>query len=165
MIPSEICRLVEGCHWKKQILTLEHTLNPFTPKSDQLQVSPAASPEILHHTEVINNLAFHRLLRWKTIILPILTTSLRHFSLKGLENLLFEFGSERVKMVTHFTVKKTSLITLNTTVWTCTARVSYCIYHVSSLHFISVRSCWVCGRLFVASIILKSFTNIKWWIF
>ena len=25
-------------------------LNPFAPKSDQFQVSPAASPEILHHT-------------------------------------------------------------------------------------------------------------------
>ena len=24
--------------------------NPFTPKSDQFQISPAASPEILHHT-------------------------------------------------------------------------------------------------------------------
>ena len=26
------------------------TLNPFTPKTDQFQISPAASPEILHHT-------------------------------------------------------------------------------------------------------------------
>ena len=25
-------------------------VNPFTPKSDQFQISPAASPEILHHT-------------------------------------------------------------------------------------------------------------------
>ena len=25
-------------------------LNPFTPESDQCQISPAASPEILHHT-------------------------------------------------------------------------------------------------------------------
>ena len=25
-------------------------INPFTPKSDQCQISPAASPEILHHT-------------------------------------------------------------------------------------------------------------------
>ena len=24
--------------------------NPFTPKSDQCQISPAASPELLHHT-------------------------------------------------------------------------------------------------------------------
>ena len=27
-----------------------HTINPFTPRSDQLQISPAASPEISHHT-------------------------------------------------------------------------------------------------------------------
>ena len=26
------------------------TINPFTPKSDQFQISPAALPEILHHT-------------------------------------------------------------------------------------------------------------------
>ena len=26
------------------------SINPFTPKSDQYQISPAASPEILHHT-------------------------------------------------------------------------------------------------------------------
>ena len=25
-------------------------VSPFTPKSDQFQISPAASPEILHHT-------------------------------------------------------------------------------------------------------------------
>ena len=29
---------------------LRHMLNPYTPKSDQFQVSPAASPEVLHHT-------------------------------------------------------------------------------------------------------------------
>ena len=32
------------------------------------------------------------------IILPILTTSLVHFSLKGWENVLFELGSGRVKI-------------------------------------------------------------------
>ena len=26
------------------------SLNPFTPKSDHCQISPAASPELLHHT-------------------------------------------------------------------------------------------------------------------
>ena len=48
--------------------------NPFTPKSDQVQISPAASPEILHNRV------------WNMIILPILTTSLIRFSLKGWEN-------------------------------------------------------------------------------
>ena len=45
----------------------------------------------------MKNLAFHRLLRWKMIMLPILTTTLIHFLFKGWENVLFELGSERVK--------------------------------------------------------------------
>ena len=32
------------------------------------------------------------------ILVPVLTTSLIHFSLKGWENVLFELGSERVKV-------------------------------------------------------------------
>ena len=44
----------------------------------------------------MENLAFLSLLRWKIIILPILTTPLIHFSLKGWGNVLFELGSERV---------------------------------------------------------------------
>ena len=43
----------------------------------------------------MENLTFHRLLRWRMITLPILTTSLIHFSWKGWENVLFELGSER----------------------------------------------------------------------
>ena len=43
----------------------------------------------------MKNLAFHSLLRWKMIIVPILTTTI-HFSLKGCENLLFELGNETV---------------------------------------------------------------------
>ena len=66
-------------------------LNPLTPKSDQSQISPAASPQIFHHS--MKNLAFHSLLRQKMIILPILTTSLIHFSLQGWENVLFELES------------------------------------------------------------------------
>ena len=27
-----------------------HRVNPFTPKSDQFQISPPASPEVFHHT-------------------------------------------------------------------------------------------------------------------
>ena len=30
--------------------TARFIFNPFTPKSDQFQLSPAASPDILHHT-------------------------------------------------------------------------------------------------------------------
>ena len=67
--------------------------NPPTSKSDQVQISPAASPVIIT-SHGIENLAFHSLLRWK-MTLPILTTSPTHFSLKGWENVLFERGSER----------------------------------------------------------------------
>ena len=42
----------------------------------------------------MKNLALHSLLRSKMIILPILTTSLIHFSLKSWENVLFELGRE-----------------------------------------------------------------------
>ena len=72
-------------------------MNPFTPKSDQFQVSPAASPGILHHS--MENLACPSLLRlWKITTLPILTTSLIHFSLIRCENILFELGNEKVKL-------------------------------------------------------------------
>ena len=40
-------------------------------------------------SDSMENLAFQSLLRWKMIILPILTTSLLHFSLKGWENVTF----------------------------------------------------------------------------
>ena len=58
-----------GTRFPETVFTL---FNPFTPKSDQFQVSPAASPEIRHHTVWF----LHSLLRWKMIILTILTTSL-----------------------------------------------------------------------------------------
>ena len=45
----------------------------------------------------MKNLAFHTLLRWNMITLPILNTSLIHFSIKGWEDLLFELRGERVK--------------------------------------------------------------------
>ena len=66
---------------------------PFTPKNGQFQIYPAASPGIQHHT--VWRTCLLSLLRWKKIILPILTTSLLHFSLEGWENVLFELGSER----------------------------------------------------------------------
>ena len=63
---------------------------PFTLKSDHFLISPAASPEILHHTV------------WRTwlfIVLPTLTTSPIHFSLKGWENVLFlNWEGKRLKL-------------------------------------------------------------------
>ena len=47
----------------------------------------------------IKNLAFHSLPKRTMIILPILTTSLMHFFLKGWENVLFELGSKTLKTV------------------------------------------------------------------
>ena len=66
-------------------------LAPFTTTSDHFQISPAASPEI-HHI-VWRTWLFIACLgaRWYTV-LPILTTSLIHFSLKGWENVLFNLG-------------------------------------------------------------------------
>ena len=63
-------------------------LNPSTPKSDQFQISLAASPKILRH------------LAWRTWPIQMkddntansLTTSPLHFSMKGWENVLFELG-------------------------------------------------------------------------
>ena len=71
-------------------------VNPFTPKSDQVQISPAASPVILHHTV------------WRTWFFIAYEVdkwlydqfSLHHSYvslLKAWENVLLELGSERVK--------------------------------------------------------------------
>ena len=78
-------------------------INPFTPESDQCQISPPAPPEILHHT-VRRTWLFiaysdERWLQYN-FSLPYLCI----FSLGGWENVLFELRSERVKTsscVTH----------------------------------------------------------------
>ena len=82
--------------WNSNYLSYAFLFNPFTPKSDQFQISPAASPEILHYTGWRTWLSITILLRWKMIILPILTTSLYILSWEGWENVLFGLGSERV---------------------------------------------------------------------
>ena len=48
-------------------------------------------------TQYEENLAFHSLLGWKMIILPIHTTSLTHVSLKAWENVLFNLGVKGFK--------------------------------------------------------------------
>ena len=58
----------------------------------------------------MENLAFHRLLRWNMITLPILTTSLIHFSLKGWENVLFELGRERIILLRNYLLLSLSRI-------------------------------------------------------
>ena len=66
--------------------------------SDQFQISPAASPEILHFTQY-EAFGFSYLGHgWEMMmILPTLTTSFIHFFSKCWENILFELGSERVR--------------------------------------------------------------------
>ena len=66
--------------------------NPSTPKSDQFQISPAASPRNITSFSR-KNVDFHSSFRLEMIILPVLIISLIHFSLKGCENALFELGS------------------------------------------------------------------------
>ena len=74
------------------------TFNPFTPKSDQYQISPAISPEILHHT-VWRTWFFIACSDERWLHYLILATSLIRLSLKRWENVLFELGTERVKLL------------------------------------------------------------------
>ena len=57
------------------------------PRVINFKFSCSLTSNITSHS--MKNMAFHSLLRWKMIILPILTTSLIHFSLKGWENVTF----------------------------------------------------------------------------
>ena len=79
----------------RDVLCFQAPINLFTPKSDQCQISPAASPEIWHHT-VWRTWLFiaHSDRRWLYY-----QFSLHHSYncfLKGWENTLFELRSERV---------------------------------------------------------------------
>ena len=67
----------------------------FTPKGDQFQISHAASPEILLCTAW--RTWSHSLLKWKVIILPILTAFL-YITLENVARIeRFELGSQKVK--------------------------------------------------------------------
>ena len=72
-------------------------LNPSTPKSDQFQISPAASPEILHHT-VWRTWLFIAYSDERWLYYQFSLPHLYIFSLRGWENVLFELRSERVKL-------------------------------------------------------------------
>ena len=67
---------------------------PFTLKSNQFQMSLAASPDLLHHT--VWRTWLHSVLRWKMIILPILPTSLIHILSNRLGECNFDLRTERV---------------------------------------------------------------------
>ena len=73
-------------------------ISPFTPESDQCQNSPAASPEILHHT-VRRTWLFIAYSDEKWLYYKFLLHHSYNLFLKGWENTLFELRSERVNMV------------------------------------------------------------------
>ena len=70
--------------------------NPFTPESDQCQISPAASQEILHHT-VRRTWLFIAYSDEKWLYYKFSLHHSYNRFLKGWENTLFELRSERVK--------------------------------------------------------------------
>ena len=70
--------------------------NPFALKSDQYQISPAASPEILDHT-VWRTWLFIAYSDARRLYYQFSLPSVIQFSLQGWENVLFQLGSERVK--------------------------------------------------------------------
>ena len=90
--PNQFCHSLESLwntlRWKALFSTqVFHRLlmfNRFTPIHEWSISNFPCSPTGM------KNLAFHSLLRWKMIILPIITTSLIHFSLKGWENYFFK---------------------------------------------------------------------------
>ena len=90
-------------------LTAGITLSPFTPKSDQCQISPCSlTRNITPHS--MKNLTFHSLLRWKVVILQILATSLIQSLFERLGEYTFiaqewkgePFHSQEWSMQSHF---------------------------------------------------------------
>ena len=72
------------------------SFNPFTPKTDQYQISPTAlTRNITSHS--MENVAFHGLFRW-WLYYQFSLHHLHIFSLRGWKNELFELGSERVNV-------------------------------------------------------------------
>ena len=66
-------------------------------KSDQCQ--SALQPHQIYNITQHEELAFHSLLRWKMIILPILTTSLIHFPFKGWESTKTSRATEQLMLL------------------------------------------------------------------
>ena len=75
---------------------LQRDPNPSTQERDQLQISPAASPEVLHHT-VWRTWLFIAYSDGKRLHYQVPLHHFTHFS-SGWENVLFELGSQRVKV-------------------------------------------------------------------
>ena len=67
-------------------------INPFAPRAINFKF-PLQLYQEYYFTMEKTLVFIISLLRWKIIILPILTTSFRHISLKSWENVRFELGS------------------------------------------------------------------------
>ena len=102
--PSDKLPLSESGVWKRRNKVRKYTidalrrlsgprpiyflLNPFTLKSNQFQIFPCSLTRNII-TQSMKNLVFHSLLRWKIVILPILTTSYIHFLLRKVGRMYF----------------------------------------------------------------------------
>ena len=91
-------RFLKG--WENTLFELRsESVNPFTPKSDQCQNYPAASPEIWHHT-VWRTWLFIAYSDEKWLYYKFSLHHLYNRFLKGWENTLFELRSESVNPFT-----------------------------------------------------------------
>ena len=75
----------------------------FTPKSDQFQISPAVSPEVLHHT-VCRTWLFIAYSDKRWLYYQFSLPHLYIFLYEGWENASLELGSEGVNTFTEWTV-------------------------------------------------------------
>ena len=80
------------CDCVHLIIHFRSAFNPFTPRSDQFQISPVASPEILVWR------TWHSDEKW--LYYQILTASFIHFSTKGWENVFSNLGVKGLKLTT-----------------------------------------------------------------
>ena len=85
-------RYIKGSRVYRGFRSYRGVSKPSTPKVTNLKFP------MQHHS--MKNLAFHSLLRYEMIILPILTTLLICCKLKGWENVLFQLGDRRLKRIT-----------------------------------------------------------------
>ena len=95
VLTSGHCVGATGDHWLR-VPWKRRSLNRLSlPRVINFKLPPQLHQKYWHDT--VKEPGFlHSLLRWRMITLPILTTSLIQFSLKGWDNVLLEFGSERV---------------------------------------------------------------------
>ena len=107
---------------------------PSTPKSDQFQISSAASPDILHDT-VWRAWLFHSILRRKMIIVPILNFLFNPFTRKSAGS-ISNFSCGLIRNITSHSTKNLAFHSLLT--W----KIIILPILTTSLIYISLQSCW-----------------------